>query len=90
MTCKLSGCGNLIMISGIFLMKNKNIIMVLSGLLLIEQATHSKASTDLTTAKRWIRKITDVQKELTELDPVESTNSSDIVFDGYVDAKSKL
>lgn len=54
-------------------------------MLLLEQAANSDASeTDAISAKRWIKKMSSFKKSLTERDPVDSTNSYDLVFDGYV------
>ncbi|CAL8130588.1 unnamed protein product [Orchesella dallaii] len=63
---------------------------IASGMLLLEQAVETDSSTDLHSAHRWIRNVTDVQKKLNEADPVESTTSFDMVFDGYVGINSKL
>ncbi|ODN04886.1 putative acyl-CoA dehydrogenase AidB [Orchesella cincta] len=57
---------------------------IASGMLLLEQAVDTESPTDLHAARRWIKNVTDVQKKLTEADPVESTNSFDMVFDGYL------
>lgn len=64
---------------------------LLTGMLLLESAVSPYASsTDVTTAKRWVQKMTNVQKELTDKDAVASSNSYDMVFDGYASIPSKL
>lgn len=60
-------------------------------MLLLENAVSSKASSsDMTTAKRWIKKLTNIQKEFSHKDSVASTNSYDMVFDGYANITAKL
>lgn len=60
-------------------------------MLLLENGVSPIASsTDMTTAKRWIKKLTNVQKELTDKDGVASLNSYNMVFDGYANINSKL
>lgn len=66
-------------------------IFFITGMLLLENAVSSFASsTDMTTAKRWIKKMTNIRKELNDKDSVDSSNSYDMVFDGYPNITSKL
>lgn len=60
-------------------------------MLLLENAVSPLASsTDLTATKRWINKLKSIEKELSEMDPVDNSNSTDLVFDGYAFTNSKL
>lgn len=52
-------------------------------LLLEHSVCHAASETDLQSAKRWISNIKSVKGTLMNQEPVGSTSSYDIVFDGY-------
>ncbi len=59
-------------------------------MLLVEHAASEVAKkTDLSTALRWANDMKKLSEKLAACDDVKSTNSHDMVFDGY-DFKSKL